>query len=148
MELYQFTGDRNELNRLIGLKIVKVEHKETEASILDIDLVDENGNKHGLTFIDGAWYYGKDKETVLTINTHEKLMRLILEGEIDNVELFKRLQLHNFEGKQEQMSRLLLWAMNSTDAYTDSSQDVFNPNRHITEYEYFELLANTMNKCF
>lgn len=62
MNLHGFSGERHELDRLVGLKIISANYNETETSesVLDIDLVDEGGQKYGLRFIDGSWYYGAE----------------------------------------------------------------------------------------
>lgn len=62
MILYGFNGERHELDRLVGLKIISTNYNETETSesVLDIDLVGEDGQKYALRFIDGSWYYGAE----------------------------------------------------------------------------------------
>lgn len=79
------------------------------------------------------------------INTHEKLMKAILEGE--GIEwLYTMLEFHGYRGRKDHIPLSLIWAIEDTDAYTVSSQDLRNPGRHITESEYFSILAHEINK--
>ncbi len=73
------------------------------------------------------------------INTHEKLLRKYLKED-----LYEKVKQAGYEGSKESMFRHLIYALEEISAYICDPRQVSN-NIVMTETEYFQVLAKTMN---
>jgi len=78
------------------------------------------------------------------INTHEKLMKQILNQDLTEDELYTRLKEEGYQGPKEEMIKDLLYAISESTAYISNPMKISN-QQELTEEEYFQILVNEMN---
>ncbi|MCF6466387.1 hypothetical protein [Clostridium sp. Cult2] len=78
------------------------------------------------------------------INTHEKLMKEILDGEMTGNGMFEKLKKAGYKGTKDDMIGDLIYGFEMTSAYISDPRKVAN-NEIMAEEEYFEVLAKEMN---
>lgn len=77
---------------------------------------------------------------MLEVNTHEKLLKTVLDTE----RLYNVLKEKGYKGDQEGMIGIFIYSLGKTDAYVYDPRRV-SDNNVMTEDEYFEILINQMN---
>ena len=77
-----------------------------------------------------------------SINTHEKLLRVILEQQISITDICNKLQstLYGYEGNRESIAGDLLGLIYETSAYNFDPRDIIT-GQEISEDDYFNMLA-------
>lgn len=80
------------------------------------------------------------------ITNHVGLMEAILAGEVTRDMLFAYLREAGYKGPQGDTIGVLFFAFEDTNAYVTGNWSRTDPFETITQSEYFEMLAESMNK--